>query len=90
MVSKVFFKNCAICDVWKYIVEPGGLQTVWHMHIACWIPKATKPHSEYVMLTALPLQQWLTYMPQCSLYIHCLSCLFACAISIYIDIITEY
>jgi len=27
--------------------------------IACWIPKATNTHSEYVILIAVPLQQWL-------------------------------
>jgi hypothetical protein len=29
------------------------------MRIACWIPKATGTYSEYVMLIAFPLQQWL-------------------------------
>jgi hypothetical protein len=29
------------------------------MRIACWIPKATKTHSEYVIFFAFPLQQWL-------------------------------
>ena len=29
------------------------------MRIACWIPKATNTHSEYVILIAFPLQQWL-------------------------------
>jgi len=33
--------------------------TVWHMHIACWITNATETHSEYVILIALPLQQCL-------------------------------
>jgi len=33
--------------------------TVWRMRIACWIPKATNSHSEYVILIAFPLQQWL-------------------------------
>ena len=33
--------------------------TIWRMRIATWIPKATNTHSEYVMLIALPLQQWL-------------------------------
>ena len=28
------------------------------MRTACWIPKATDTHSEYVMLIAFPLQQW--------------------------------
>jgi len=33
--------------------------TMWHMHITCWITKATNTHSEYVTLTAFLLQQWL-------------------------------
>ena len=42
------------------MVQPGRPQmTVWRMHIACWIPKATNTHSEYVILIAFPLQQWL-------------------------------
>jgi len=32
---------------------------IWRMCIACWMPKATKTHSECVILIALPLQQWL-------------------------------
>jgi len=32
---------------------------IWRMRIACWIPKATDKHSEYVILIALPQQQWL-------------------------------
>ena len=28
--------------------------TVWHMRIACWIPKATNTYSDYVILTAFP------------------------------------
>jgi len=31
----------------------------WRTRIASWINKATKPHSEYVILFAFPLQQWL-------------------------------
>jgi len=29
------------------------------MRIACWIPKATNAHLEYVIITAFALQQWL-------------------------------
>jgi len=29
------------------------------MRFACWIPNATKTHSEYVILIAVPQQQWL-------------------------------
>jgi len=35
--------------MWKNIVEPGRPQTaVRRMCIACWTPKATHTHSEYV------------------------------------------
>ena len=33
--------------------------TIWRMRIAWWVPKATNTHSEYVILIAFPLQQWL-------------------------------
>jgi hypothetical protein len=32
---------------------------IWRMRIACRIPKATNTHSEYVLLIAFLLQQWL-------------------------------
>jgi len=33
--------------------------TIWNMRIACWVTDVTDIHSEYVILTAVPLQQWL-------------------------------
>ena len=33
--------------------------TIWRMRTACWIPKATDIHSEYVIRIAFPLQQLL-------------------------------
>jgi hypothetical protein len=46
--------------MWKNIVERGRPQmTIWRIHIACWIPKATNTHSQYVILIAFPPQQWL-------------------------------
>jgi len=33
--------------------------TMWHMHIACWIPKATNTLSECVICIAFPPQLWL-------------------------------
>jgi hypothetical protein len=58
-LSITFFKNCAICEImWKNIVGLGRLQmTIWFMHIACWISKATNTLSEYAILIAFPLQQ---------------------------------
>ena len=44
----------------KSIVERGRPQTtIWRMRIAWCIPKATNTHSQYVILIAFPLQQWL-------------------------------
>ena len=33
------------------------------MRVACWISKATNRHSEYVILIAFPLHQWLPDRP---------------------------
>ena len=42
------------------IVEQGRPQkTIWFKRIACWIPKDTDAHSQYVMLVVFPLQQWV-------------------------------
>jgi hypothetical protein len=30
---------------------------IWRMSVACWIPKATNTHSQYVIRTAVPLQE---------------------------------
>jgi len=44
----------------KSIVEGGRAQmTILRMRVECWIPKATNTHSQYVILTVFPLQQWL-------------------------------
>jgi hypothetical protein len=46
--------------MWRNIVEPGRPQiTIWRMRNACWITKAKNTHSEYVILSAFLLQQWL-------------------------------
>jgi hypothetical protein len=41
--------------------------TMWRMRIACWIPKVTNAHSEYVILIAFQLQQWLQERVPCLL-----------------------
>ena len=33
--------------------------TIWRIRIACWVTVITQRHSEYGILTAFPLQQWL-------------------------------
>jgi len=56
-----FFENRAVYEImWKNMVEPGRPQMAkWGMRITCWIPKATNIHSNYELMIALPLQQWL-------------------------------
>ena len=39
--------------------QATGNNIIRRMRIACWVPKATNTHSEYVILIAFPLQQWL-------------------------------
>jgi hypothetical protein len=57
--SKFFFKSCCLWDNVKNIVDLDRPQlTIWHMCIACWIPKATHTHTEYVILNAFPLHHW--------------------------------
>jgi len=52
-----FFENRAVYEImWKNTVEQGRPQmAIWRMHIACWIPKATNTHLEYVIFIAFPL-----------------------------------
>jgi hypothetical protein len=39
--------------MWKNIVEPDRPQmAIWRMNIACWVPKATDTHTEYVIFIA--------------------------------------
>ena len=47
---------------------------IWRMRIACWIPKAINTHSEYVIIIAYPLQQWLEERVSMSRYTH-IACL---------------
>jgi len=75
MFSKVFTKIMPFMITWKNVVERGRPHiTIWRLHIACWIPKGTNTHTEYVVLIAFPLQQWLEKCFNVTLYVHCLSC----------------
>ena len=60
----------------KNIADPDRPQmTIWRMRIACWIPKATNTHSQYVILITFPLQQWLHERASMLRYTHTV-CLF--------------
>ena len=76
MFYTCFFNHAVYEIMWKNIVELGRLQmTVWCMHIACWLPKATNPHLDYVILTAFAWQQWLHEhaLVLCYIYSSCLA-----------------
>jgi len=46
--------------MWKIIVQPGRPHmATWPVHSSRWIHKSTNTQSEYVLLIAFPLQQWL-------------------------------
>jgi len=64
MFNNYFFFRKS-CSLWrnekKYFIAGQATDdnTIWRMRIACWILKATNTHSQYVILIAFPLQQWL-------------------------------
>jgi hypothetical protein len=76
MFRIIFVENRAAYEImWKNIVEPDRPQVaVLRMRIAYWITKATNTNSEYAILTAFPLQQWLNERASMlrSTYIACL------------------
>ena len=41
------------------VVPDSPHMTIWRMRIACWITKDTNTPSEYVIILAFPLQEWL-------------------------------
>ena len=70
--------NCAVYELMWYNMEEldRPQMAIWRMRIACWKPKVTNTHSEYVILTAFPLQELheRVLMFRLYLYMHCLSC----------------
>jgi len=61
LYSVIFFYRTVYEVMWKNSVESERPQmTLWRLRITCWIPKTTNTHTflEYVILIALPLQQW--------------------------------
>ena len=63
ILNNLFFfsENRALYEIMRTNnVEPGKPQIkIRRMRIACWIPKATNTHSDYVILIAFSVQQRL-------------------------------
>jgi len=76
LFNNLFSTNRAIYEImWKNTVEPGRPQmAIWWMCIACWLPKATKTCSEYVILIAFARQQWFHERSSMLRYM-CITCL---------------
>jgi hypothetical protein len=74
-----FFENLADYEkTWENIVERGRPHVaIRRMRTACRIAKATNTHSQYVILIAFPLQQWLHERPSVSRYTY-IACLVHC------------
>ena len=55
----LFLESRVVSQIrWKNIAESSRPQmTIWHMRIACCIPKATNKHSQYVIFIAFTQQQ---------------------------------
>jgi hypothetical protein len=75
-----FFRFRAVYGViWKNTVQPCRPDvTIWRMCIACWIPKATNIHSQYVII--IFFLQWIHERPsmlRCT-YIACLVIFLSC------------
>jgi len=72
--NNFFYINRAVFEImWENAVQPDRPQmTTWRMRTAWWITKATNTHSQYVILIAFPLQQWLQERVLRYTYIVCL------------------
>jgi hypothetical protein len=73
-----FRKSVLFCDNVEQYGRSGRVtddNITWLMRFACWIPRATDTHLKYVIVIAIPLQQWLRERASMlRLYAHCLSC----------------
>jgi hypothetical protein len=86
-------KSCRLWDnVEKFCgaTEATDDNILRRMRFVCWITKATDTHSEYVILIAFPLQQWLRERASIlRLYVHCLSCFLTDTESVYCAVRAE-
>ena len=54
-----FRKSCLYGENWSRNGQATDANITGHKRIGCWITKAKNVNSEYVILIAFPLQQWL-------------------------------
>jgi hypothetical protein len=68
--NNIFFRKSWRFEVtWKNAVQPDRPQmAIRRKRATCWLPKTTNTHSEYVIIIAFPLQQWLQERASLLLY----------------------
>jgi len=79
LCSITFVENRAVYEIiWKNILElDSPRMTIWRMRFACWIPKGTNTHSEYVILVAFfSVTVVVRKRLNVTLHVLCLCCLF--------------
>jgi len=61
MINKLFPQNLTVYDVMcDNAVQPDTpLIAIWRVRALCWLIKLTGTLSEYIILIAFPLQQWI-------------------------------
>jgi hypothetical protein len=66
---QIFFNLCSLTFFWKlcnvvkyYRTGQATLMIIWHMDIACWIPKAKNTHSEYTICICFYTVTVVTWM----------------------------
>jgi hypothetical protein len=74
----------------KTVVQPNSPQmTVRHMRIACWVTKSTNTHSDYVIVIAFLLQQWLHELASI-LRSTCIACPVSSTFYVYLNGLSPY
>jgi hypothetical protein len=61
MLNNFLFENHAVFEImWKHIFEWGKPpMAIWRIRIVWWVHKAANTHSDFIILNAVPSQQWL-------------------------------
>jgi len=81
----LFFRKSCRLLIWKktWLKPDRPHMTIWRMRIARWITEAANTHSEYVTLSAFPLQQRLHERASMLRYTYSLSvCLSVCPVDV--------
>jgi len=60
-VSFFSLENRAVWEgMWKIMVEPHrSHMTTWRKRVTCWLPKVINTHSEYIIISAFPVEHLL-------------------------------